>query len=311
MIKKILPVILPFALLACNPTEFDTMDVSGLMGEKIEATYTIQQLKSEYISDPKSLFSAEKIDTIDDVVINGIITSTDVEGNVYKYLTIQEETPGGQAIKLSVDVSGLSSMYPLGQRVSVRLNDLYIGNYAQSPQIGVYLENTERNRIEPGRMPRMYARQQIIQYGIPYPRAIIPDTMTIAQIRASRDEMVNKIVVIKNAYFTGRGSGSNKQPELLSDAELIFAPSTNGVGYPQSREIQDGTGSVFVSTSEYSKFAAKPLPLSKYKGEITAIIGWYNDKDASERAGSIYHQLTLRTIKDLGKGFEAYHESLK
>lgn len=311
MIKKILPLLLLTLLVSCNQVEFEPMDVSGLLGEKIDSTYSIARLKKEFIKKGDSLFSAEKITSATPVVINGIVTSSDTEGNVYKYITIQEERQGGQAIKLSVDVSGLSAMFPLGQRVSVKCNDLHIGQYAQSVQLGVFYINPERRRIEPGRMPRLIARNQIIPYGLPDPAAIRPDTMTIAQIRASRGEMVNKLVVIKGAFFTGNGSSSQKRPIRLTDAELIFAPSTNGIGYPQSREIQDGTGSVFVSTSEYSRFATKPLPTSNHRGDITAIIGWYNDRDLTLFATSIYHQLTIRSLKDLGKGFEAYHQSIK
>jgi len=310
MIKNIIPILLLTSLVACNQVEFDTPDISGLLGQKIDSTYSIARLKKEFLT-KDSLFSAEKIDTVAPVVINGIVTSTDVEGNVYKYITIQEEMPDGQAIKMSVDVSGLSSTFPLGQRVSVVCNDLYIGKYAQSVQMGVFYINPERRRIEPGRMPRMIASETIKPYGMPDPSAIRPDTMTIAQIRASRDKMVNKIVVIKNAFFTGKGSNSRKQPNSLPDSELIFAPSTNGVGYPQSREIQDGTGSIFVSTSEYAKFATKPLPTSNHRGNITALVGWYNDKDEVLFSSSIYHQLTIRTLSDLGKGFEAYHQSIK
>lgn len=310
MIKNIIPILLLTSLVACNQVEFDTPDISGLLGQKIDSTYSIARLKKEFLT-KDSLFSAEKIDTVAPVVINGIVTSTDVEGNVYKYITIQEEMPDGQAIKMSVDVSGLSSTFPLGQRVSVVCNDLYLGKYAQSVQMGVFYINPERRRIEPGRMPRMIASETIKPYGMPDPSAIRPDTMTIAQIRASRDKMVNKIVVIKNAFFTGKGSNSRKQPNSLPDSELIFAPSTNGVGYPQSREIQDGTGSIFVSTSEYAKFATKPLPTSNHRGNITALVGWYNDKDEVLFSSSIYHQLTIRTLSDLGKGFEAYHQSIK
>ncbi len=310
MIKRILPLFLLVLLVSCNQTEFEPMDVSDMLGEKIDSTYSIARLKKEFIK-KDTLFSAEKIASTSDVIINGIVTSTDVEGNVYKYITVQEEMPGGQAMKFSVDVSGLSAMYPLGQRVSVRCNDLYIGTYAQSVQLGVFYVNPERNRIEPGRMPRLVARQQIIPYGLPDPSAIRPDTMTIAQIRASRGERVNKLVVIKNAFFTGKGSNSYKEPSRLTDAELIFAPSTNGIGYPQSREIQDGTGTIFIATSEYAKFATKPIPTSNHRGHITAIIGWYNDRDFPANATRNYHQLTIRTLNDLGKGFEAYHQSIK
>ncbi|MBP1663734.1 MAG: hypothetical protein H6Q19_874 [Bacteroidetes bacterium] len=290
---------------ACNQTEFDAIPVGQLMGVKLDSTYTIAQLKSEFLKSG-SLFSADTIKSDKDVIIKGIVTSSDVEGNVYKYLVIQEEGPNAQAMKISIDAGSLSGIYPLGQRVAVKCNGMMIGNYAQAPQIGIYYYNTEKGRVEPGRMPKYLSDKNIFAYGMPVPQVIKADTMTIAQIKAAGPALYNKLVCIKNAFFTGRGAYSGK-PTAITDAEMIFAPSTNGVGYPQSREIQDGTGSIFVSTSEYSKFANKHIPVSNLKGNITALVGFYNDKDATLSASKIYHQLTLRSISDLGKGFEAYH----
>jgi hypothetical protein len=255
-----------------------------------------------------ALFSAELISNPSDIIFNGIITSTDAEGNVYKYIVVQEEGANAQAMKISIDAGSLSGIYPLGQRVSVRCNNLYIGKYAQGPQLGVYYENITKNpvRIEPGRMPRLISDLAISAYDMPEPSAVVADTMTIAEIKAAGESLYNKLVCIKNAYFTGMGSNFGK-PTAIPSTEKIFAPSTGGIGYPQSREITDGTGSVFVSTSEYAKFATKALPAASYKGNITAIIGWYNDKDNSLDPTKIYHQLTLRSLKDLGKGFEGYH----
>lgn len=312
--------ILLAATTACQQIEFEPMDVNQLLGQKIDSTYSIARLKKEFATSA-DLFSAQPIPAAtgnNDIIINGIVTSSDTEGNVYKYLTIQEEIPGGQALKISVDVSGLSGIFPLGQRVAVRANGLFIGNYAQSVQMGVYYENTSRftvlangdtldYRVEPGRMPKFFADRHIIAYGLPDPAAIVPDTMTIAQILAAGNSIINKVVTIKNAFFTGKGANFGA-PAVISEAELIFAPSTDGVGYPQSREIQDGTGSIFVSTSEYAKFAQKPLPTSNHRGHITAIVGWYNDRPGSLDPRRIYHQLTLRSLKDLGKGFEQYHQ---
>jgi len=297
--------ILSAGLTGCAQTEFDPISPDTLMGEKWATTFTIAQLKDSFMTST-ALFSADSIGTPTDVVINGIVTTSDVEGNVYKYIVIQEEGANAQAMKISIDAGSLSGIYPLGQRVSVRCNDLSIGKYAEGPQMGVYYFNTEKSRVEPGRMPKLISDIHISAYGLPELEAVKADTMTIAEIKAAGPSVFNKLVCIENAYFTGKGANYGV-PSNISAAEQIFAPSTNGVGYPQSREIQDGTGSVFISTSEYAKFASKKLPASSYKGNITAIIGWYNDKDNTPSPSKIYHQLTLRSIKDLGKGFEGYH----
>lgn len=305
--KKVKYIYFVFAIFlgSCAKTEFDQIPFEKTQGEKWETTITIAQLKNNYMTST-GLFTADSIKSTTDLVFNGIVTSSDVEGNVYKYLTVQEEGENAQAIKISIDVSGLSAIYPLGQRISVRCNDLYIGKYAESPQIGIrYVNKEKNNRIEPGRMPKLLSDIHISAYGLPEPQAVKADTMTIAQIKAGGSSLFNKLVCIKNAYFTGKGANYGK-PATIPDKDKIFAPPTGGIGYPQSREIQDGTDSIFVSTSEYAKFASKPLPPSTMKGNITAIVGWYNDKDKTYDSSKIYHQLTLRSLNDLGKGFESY-----
>ncbi|MFZ4582903.1 MAG: DUF5689 domain-containing protein [Paludibacter sp.] len=323
---------------SCAKTDFEPIPQSQLMGDSLTTTFTIQQLLDTFMTNndvytdtvgkKAGLFTADTIKskTNREVVISGVVTSTDVEGNVYKFMTVQELFPGGKAIKISVDASGLSGLYPLGQRVWIRCNGLCLGKYAQSPQIGVRFVNLDKvkintaktntvYRLEPGRIPPPIAMKAIHAYGMPDTTLVKVDTMTIAQIKTAGPGIINRLVCIKNAFFTGRGADFNKPALIQNDIDYIFAPSTNGVGYPQSREIQDPTGSIFVSTSEFAKFAKNVLPPSANIGNITAIVGWYNDKKADVNPSSItaeiYHQLTIRTMSDLGKGFESYHTSLK
>lgn len=297
----------------CTQTEYDPIALD--LGQKWPTTITIAQLKTVFlgavpIAPSNNLFGAVAIGSSPNLVFNGIVTSSDNEGNVYKYIVVQEEGVGGQAMKISIDASSIAATYPLGQRVSVRCNNLAIGIYAQGPQMGEYFYNEAKTRVEPGRIPKLLSDINISAYGLPEPDSIKADTMTIAQIKASGTTLVNKLVCIKDAYFTGKGAEKGMPINIPLEADLIFAPSTNGVGYPQSREIQDGTGSVFISTSEYSKFATKAIPESTNRGNITAIIGWYNDKDATPISSKTYHQLTIRSLSDLGKGFEAYHAKI-
>jgi len=73
------------------------------------------------------------------------------------------------------------------------------------------------------------------------------------------------------------------------------------------RNINDGTGEISIATSEYAKFANYPLPASTYRGDITVIVGWY--RNTTKDNGT--WQLTLRTINDLGKGFESYKAKIQ
>jgi len=194
--------VLAIFLGSCAKTEFDGIPFEKTQGEKWETTITIAQLKNNYMTST-GLFTADKIENTTDLVFNGIVTSSDVEGNVYKYLTVQEEGENAQAIKISIDVSGLSAIYPLGQRISVRCNDLYIGKYAESPQIGIrYVNKEKNNRIEPGRMPKLLSDIHISAYELPEPQAVIADTMTIAEIKAADSSLFNKLSQIESYNFS-------------------------------------------------------------------------------------------------------------
>jgi hypothetical protein len=313
---------------ACTQIDSDPIALNKLLGDSLPTTISVQKLDSIFntnydvytdtLTKNAGLFTARLIpEDTTDMVINGVVTSSDVEGNIYKYIVIQELGKDAQAIKISIDAGSLSGILPVGQKVSVKLNGLYLGKYAQSFQIGTRYVNMDkikidtlhhRNiyRIEPGRIPLPIALQAIHAYGMPNASLAKADTLTIAQIKAGGQKLFNKLVCIKNAFFTGRGADYGA-PANIKDEEMIFAPSTNGVGYPQSREIQDGTGSIFVATSEFCKFASYKLPASTNRGNITAIVGWYNDKDINVSSSKIYHQLTIRGLFDLGKGFESYH----
>ncbi len=303
--KLIFTSILCLTFVGCSQNNFEP-ESGEVKGQKKESTISIADLKATYIK-TNGYFTADKIESKNELVINGIVTSTDIEGNIYKYIAIQEETTGGQAIRVSVDASGSASLYPIGQRVSVVVNNLYIGKYGESPQIGVYFVRPKDGRISPGAIPMPIARQCIIPYGKAEPKAVKADTMTIAQIIASpKAKMDYRLVCIKNASFTGKGFDFGK-PATILEADKIFAPGTNGIGFPQSREIKDGTGSIAIATSEYARFAQQRLPASTYVGNITVIASWYKSKD-SEVGG---YQLTLRTLGDLGIGFNGYLSAIK
>ncbi|MDR2824575.1 MAG: DUF5689 domain-containing protein [Prevotellaceae bacterium] len=303
LINTIFAALLAFS--ACSQSSFDDMK-NFPMGEKVPSTISIAELKTRYMSVTSDKFTAERIVSEHPLVINGIVTSTDIEGNVYKYIALQEE--GGEAIRISLDASGLASLLPIGQRISVTVNNWCIGKYGDSPQIGTYYIRPKDGRLSPGAIPMPVARNKIVRYGLPDVSAVVADTMTIAQmISKTQSELDYRLICIKNAHFTGQGFDYGAPANIASESDKIFAPGTNGIGFPQSRVIDDGSGKITViATSEYALFSKYPLPASTYVGNITAIVSWYSDR--TDRAGN--YQLTLRTLSDLGAGFEGYLKSV-
>lgn len=116
-----------FALVSCQTLkeefqpvftgEYDNPDKDGSVS--MTATHTIAELAAEYtVGTPW---------TIDkNIVISGIVNTTDQPGNFYKSLYIQDET-GGMEIKMGKN--GLYNDYKPGQRLYVDCRDLALGMY--------------------------------------------------------------------------------------------------------------------------------------------------------------------------------------
>ncbi|MCQ2349487.1 MAG: DUF5689 domain-containing protein [Paludibacteraceae bacterium] len=273
-------------------------------------THTIAQFIEEYGSFEGDLFPVRpnsgdaglySIDTIpangDDIIIVGRVVSDDNEGNIYKYIVLQDLQDPNIGLKVSIDASGISALYPMGQVVTVRCNGMALGKYADMYQLGtVYFNNNEaaaKRGYEPGRMPLALWSQNAHCNGLPDIHAIKIDTLTIADLQDVGNDrsMHSRLICIRHAWFNQKSQG-----KALDASEKIFAPGTNGIGYPQSRDIEDGTGGyVSIATSEYARFAGVTIPTEEYHGDIVAIVSWYRDK--SQYNGNV--QLVLRGMSDL------------
>lgn len=269
--------------------------------EPLAPTHTIEQFLIDYTTPGSALtpvrndcYSAHMIpEDGADIIISGRVVSDDSGGNIYKYITIQDLTNPKIGLKVSIDASGISSIYPIGSIVSIRCNGLVIGRYADMYQLGGSYFNNNNPGFEPGRMPFKLFREKSVVPGLPNIGEIKIDTLTIAQInQAATDRTLHsRIVCIKDVWFNQKSQGA-----AISSDQLIFAPGTGGIGYPQSRDIQDAAGNtVSIASSEYARFANVKIPTAEYKGTVIAIVGWY--KNRTDRAGNV--QLTIRSLNDL------------
>ena len=129
--KKILyslAIALAFTAVACEEWE----PVLGNQGEPAEpATQTLQV--NATIAQVKELYKGKPYHFESDVIIGGRIISSDVAGNIYRSLYIQDETGG---IEVKIGNSSLYNDYKLGQMLYVKCEGLVIGNYGGMLQIG-------------------------------------------------------------------------------------------------------------------------------------------------------------------------------
>ncbi len=114
-------------LTSCIKEKFDTPPIN-IPHVNFTANKTIADLKAMYSGGLDSI--------ADTIIIKGIVISSDEEGNIYKNLYIQDNTAG---IVIALDRTNLYTTFKPGQRVYVKCNGLYLGNYGGVTQLGIQI----------------------------------------------------------------------------------------------------------------------------------------------------------------------------
>ncbi len=285
------------------------------------------------------------------IYIRGRVTTDDFGGNFYKALVIQQVTDWAtgeeidqQNLRISVDLGSSGGMYQIGQEIMIRCNGLAVGRYANQPQLCVPTYNnniyaltaSEKVGWCPGRIPSARFRAATHMIGQPDQSKLVYDELTLAQLfqKIDRKPTVDaagmdkvrkadgRLVRIINVHFNGKYYSQGEvltceydDPERKDSKANVFAPTTNNVGYPQNRLIEDGTQTICVSNSEYCKFAYYFIPgadktgvsgCAQYTGSVTGILGWYEDNATGTKAGTLKNlqgyewSITPRGIPGIG-----------
>lgn len=208
---------------------------------------------------PNVFASTDQNKQIDeDIMIKGRITGNDVGGNIYKQVTLQDNTA---AIIIAINEGGLNGYLAEGSEILVDLKGLYIGGYRKQPEIGAPYNG---NSI--GRMQKDIWAKHFKILGSPDASLIQP--VDFSTIKNKMDDNCGKLVTLKDVTF--------KQ----ADGKSTFVTGTSQ-GNAVNQEL-DGYGSkVVIRTSTYADFAAMVLPYDseakkKLKCDITGIATRYN-----------------------------------
>ena len=119
-----------------NPPAYKPVTESDLPG--FSGTFTT-------IKALKDLYKGGGIEISGNVWIKGQVISSDLTGNIYRELYIQDETGG---IDVKIGKSSLYSEYKLGQWIYVYCDGLTLGAYNGMPQLGIAPDNTSANEYE-------------------------------------------------------------------------------------------------------------------------------------------------------------------
>ena len=208
---------------------------------------------------PNVFASTDQNKQIDeDIMIKGRITGNDVGGNIYKQVTLQDNTA---AIIIAINEGGLNGYLAEGSEILVDLKGLYIGGYRKQPEIGAPYNGTSI-----GRMQKDILAKHFKILGSPDASLIQP--VDFSTIKNEMDANCAKLVTLKDVTFKE------------ADGKSTFSTGTS-TGNAVNQEL-DGYGSkVVIRTSTYADFAAIPLPYDnvakkKLKCDITGIATRYN-----------------------------------
>lgn len=247
---------------SCMNGDWDEPDFNGA------APYGNNSLKeqnvisiAELIKNYHYLFSAptdqnKQID--EDIMIKGRITGNDVGGNIYKQVTLQDNTA---AIIIAINEGGLNGYLAEGSEILVDLKGLYIGGYRKQPEIGAPYNGTSIGRMQKD----IWAKHFKI---LGSPDASLIQPVDFSTIKNEMDANCAKLVTLKDVTFKE------------ADGKSTFSTGTS-TGNAVNQEL-DGYGSkVVIRTSTYADFAAITLPYDnvakkKLKCDITGIATRYN-----------------------------------
>ena len=266
MIKKTKLLIIVVGVLLTACFEKEVAPVLEFPGEANMTIAEFQQLHELSDTNPATM-----IDT--NVVITGIVTSTDQFGSAYQELFFQDET-GGISIRIASSTAApYYSRYRIGQRVFVKTEGLLLGNYASvRPDgtisgIGFYQLGAFGNgRLN--NLTRAWENRHIFRSGL-------PGAPPAPKVIRSRSDIVeadyHTLVRLENCNFV-QANGETKFFETTS-------PTTNTI----SRAINlQGGGSVEARISRYNTFADDTLPRGAFN--ITGILTMFRTSPTDTRA---------------------------
>lgn len=217
---------------------------------------TISELISKYPNVFASTDQNKKI--AEDIQIKGRITGNDLGGNIYKQVTLQDETG---AIIIAVNEGGLNGYLAEGSEILVDLKDLYIGGYRKQPEIGAPYNG---NSI--GRMSKdIWAKHFKIVGSVD---TTVIKAVDFKDIQNDMNANCAKLVTLKGVTFKN------------ADGKTTFTTGT-AQGNAVNQEFKEYGTNVVVRTSTYADFAAMVLPYDTVnhkpaKVDITGIATRYN-----------------------------------
>lgn len=198
----------------------------------------------------RELYTDQTVQVLQDLIIEGYVVSSDMAGNFYGSLYIQNDlSRPTDGIAIQLDLFDIHLFYPPGSKVYIRLQGLYVGKSRGDIAIGGAYTSFGNTIL--GRMPALLATTHVIRAcgtaGNPEPVPLI--------ISEVSEGAVNTFVRLINVQFV---------QEIIG---LPYAVETEET----DRILEDCGGNILpLRNSGYADFFDTPLP--EGNGSITGVL---------------------------------------
>lgn len=214
------------------------------------ANTTIKSLKALH-----TVGGFEGINT--NVIISGTVVADDKSGNFYKELYIQDETG---AISLKLDASSLYTQYPVGRKVFIKCNGLYLSDYAGMIQLGVMDRSIPNNPALAG-IPSSLFDTYVVKGSLNNP--VVARSISQSQLTTNMQDTLLGTLVKLSGYEFSSGDTSRTYADTSAAKNSI------------NLTVKDcSNNSIIVRSSGYANFAG--LKPTRGNGSITAIYTKFN-----------------------------------
>ena len=220
------------------------------------------------IGEIKALYQGAVTQIKEEFIIEGYVVSSDEKGNFYRTLHFQNspENPT-DGLQLDVDIQNLHTNYPIGSKIIINTQGLYLDNYNGVLKIGG-LYPQANGGVAVGRLSSVLTKKALF-VSCDAPVSMIPKLVKIEDLN---DAMINTLIAFERVEIA---PDSHCQPYAL--------PAKN-----TSVLVQDCTGNtIILRNSGYADFQSELLPTGS--GKLQAVLGKYNND----------FQLTIRDTNDV------------
>lgn len=250
---------------SCVKKDFDSPPDTSGADPHLPVNTTLRQLTTSALGLPVG-----KGRVLGDSTVYGIVVGDDRSGNIYKQIIIEDSAGGGMCVVL--DKTNLYGDFPVGRKVYIKTNGLYLMNYKGLPEIVFSVDALGNSTGIPSSLINNYLVKAS------FPHIITPTTVTITDLYGNATQYLNTLIKLEHMQFDDASAGVPYSAAASSTNRTIIETDATTCGQ---------TGQIVMYNSSYATF--QPVLTPTGNGTIVGLMSIYISTP----------QLTLRDTTDV------------